>query len=150
MPSFSLATSKAGINTANSVMWQLRSSATERVRLTELGLYVAVAPTTAPTFVLIRHTTLGTSSATLTPIPNEVSDAAPSAVLETAWSAQPTFSVSGPFLRLAALPITAGAGMIWRFPEPISISVSSGLIIANLNASGATLGTFGLSLEYRE
>lgn len=141
---------KAGINTANSAMWQIRAGASARLYLRELGVFVASAPTTAPVLVLGRASAVGTSSATVTPLPVDPNETASSTIVDTAWSVAPTFSTTGPWLRLAALPAAAGAGMIWTFDQPIELNVSTGLVIANLNAAGATLGSFGFYASFDE
>jgi hypothetical protein len=142
---------KAGVNTANTVMWQLKGSAARRPRLLELGVFVAVAPTAAPSFALARATAIGTSTASLAGVPEDPADTiASTTVLDTAWSAAPTFTTAGPFIRNTGLPITAGSGVIWTFPRGLVIPMSGGLVIANLLATGATLGLFGMYANFEE
>lgn len=151
MDRYSHGLSKAGVNTANTVMWMIRTASADRVRIREIGISVEVAPTTPPIFVLARPTGLG---ATPTNTAFAADDpAAPAAVtlLDTAWVTPPTFTTTGPFLRRIALPVTAGSGIVWCFSgEGLIVPVSSGLIIANAAASGATLGSFGLYIALDE
>jgi hypothetical protein len=143
---------KAGVNTANTVMWELRSASTDRVYIREIGLFIVVAPTTAPSLVLARTTNTPAGATNLTPIGADPADAAASAVFSTAWATTaPTFTTAGPFIRNIGLPVTAGSGAIWSFAdEPVVLAVSSGLCIANLNATGATLGSFGCYVVFDE
>lgn len=154
MDRYTVRGSKAGVNTANTVMWQLKSPSGNRPRLRELGIFVDVAPTTAPNFVLARSTGLGTSSATLTADKEDTAAPAVGVVADSAWSAAPTFTTAGPFLRQATLQITAGSGIVWTFAQEalggLLMPVSAGLCIANTLASGATTGTFSFYAVWDE
>lgn len=148
---YEIGISKAGVNTANTVMWQLRSP-TRRTVLYELGIFVDTAPTTAPQFVLARALTAGTSSTST--VGQQLVPEAPTATatMDSAWSAAPTFTTTGPFIRRMTLPVTAGSGIIWTFPEGLIVTstATTGLIIANAVASGATLGQFSLYASWDE
>jgi predicted secreted protein len=142
MPRYTVTHAKAGVNTANTIMWQLRAATNERVELLELALTVKVAPTTGPSWRLNRATAIGTSTATVTP-PHEddgISNIAAGARLDTTWSANPT--LGGTDLREYATPNSIGSGIVWTwYGRPIRISSASGLCLVNGNATGATLGT---------
>src|SRR5262245_49183233 len=143
-PRYEVGSSKAGVNTANTVMWQLRAP-TRRTRLYELGIFCETAPTTAPQFVLARATAGGTSTTSTLGQALDPNDAAGTSTLDSAWSSAPTFTTSGPFLRRMALPVTAGSGIIWTWPDQplvITTTATTFLVIANAAASGATLGQF--------
>jgi hypothetical protein len=146
----SVSVAKAGVNTANTVMWQLKTAAGERARITEVGIFITVAPTTAPQFVLARSTGLGTSTTSIAGTALDPADGASTVTLDTVWSAAPTFTTTGPFLRGMGLPVTAGSGIIWTFPDPLIVAVSSGLCIANAVASGATLGSMTCYVNWQE
>lgn len=143
---------KAGVNTANTVMWALRAP-TRRTWLYELGVFVDTAPTTAPQFVLARNTA-GTITSTTTTLGQSNVPEAPAATstLDSAWSAAPTFTTSGPFMRRITLPVTAGAGVIWTWPEGLVINttITTTLVIANAVATGATLGAFSIYVSWDE
>lgn len=151
MARFEVSHAKAGINTANSPMWQLKTTAGSRARIFEIQLSIAVAPTTAPSWRLTRATTTGTSSATTTAEEQDPGGGAATAVLDTTWSSAPTFSATVD-LRRYATPITAGSGIVWTWPDhrPLILPVSSGLVLVNANAAGATLGTFNLAVIFEE
>ena len=135
--------SVAGVNTANSTLVNLKTAATDRARVREVGLFLSVLPTTAPDLVLVRMNAVGTGAITTgTTVPQDPADAAAATTIETAWAtARPT--VTGGHFRRALLPLTIGAGIVWTMPpgNEIIMAVSTGLCIHNINASGATVGT---------
>jgi hypothetical protein len=149
MSLYSVGVKVNGVNTANTVMWQLKTAAGARARIREIGIFVSGAPSTAPVFALARSTALGTS---VLGQALEPGDPAAATTFDSAWSSAPTFSTTGPFIRLMGLPVTAGSGIIWTFPygEELIVNVSSGLCIANLNASGATVGSFTCYAQLQE
>jgi hypothetical protein len=148
---YQAALSRAGINTAGpQLYWQLRS-ATPRIRIYEVGVSVSVAPTTAPVFQISRATaSLGTASTTLTGIALDAADAAATGIFESAWSGAPTINTS--YQRMMGLPVTAGGGFIWTWPEdsPLVLAGTNALQITNANASGATTGTFVAYVVWEE
>lgn len=149
---FTVTHNKAGVNTANTIMWQLRSVAAEgTIYLRELALSVKVAPTTGPSWRLNRATAVGTSSATVTPQTEDPTQlVAAQARLDTTWSANPT--LAGTDMREYATPNAIGSGIVWTWPDkPLPIGVgatSGGICIANGNAVGATLGTLVIYAIY--
>jgi hypothetical protein len=143
---------KAGVNTANTIMWQLRSVTGEgTIFLRELALSVKTAPTTGPSWRLNRPTAVGTSSATVTPLA-EASGlvTAAQARLDTAWSANPT--LAGTDLREYATPNAIGSGIVWTWPDkPFEIGLGAtagGLAVVNGNATSTTLGLFVIYAVY--
>ncbi|MET0418390.1 MAG: hypothetical protein ABW022_20455 [Actinoplanes sp.] len=148
---YEIGLSKAGVNTANTVMWQLRAP-TRRSVLYELGIFVDSAPTTAPQFVLARATAGGTSSTSAVGLALIPEAPAATTTLDSAWSSAPTFNTSGTMIRRCTLPVTAGSGIVWGFPDGLAITTTAttNLIIANAVASGATLGQFTVYASWRE
>jgi hypothetical protein len=147
------AAAKAGVNTANTVMWQLTTSSTARLRIKEIIWTVSTAPTTAPQIVVARPATLGTSSATQTPQLNDPAEPASTAIFQTAWSVAPTYTTAGPFLLTATLPTTAGSTFYWVSPSPdqdLIVPVSSGLQFIQHSASGASVGAHSLTVAWQE
>jgi hypothetical protein len=143
---------KAGVNTANTVHWQLKSGAGERLYIVEFGIFVSVASTTALQWMLARSTALGTSTTSVAGTPTDAADAASTATVDSAWSAAPTFATGGPFLWTATLPITAGAGYVWVAPNDRSrlvVPASAGICLA-ASASGATLGSNSFYIVWEE
>ncbi len=152
---FQAALSRAGINTAGpQLYWQLRSDGTRRLRIIELGISVASAPSTAPTFQLSRATAnLGAASASQAGLPLDSSDNAGSGILESAWSSAPTINTT--YHRMMSLAVTAGGGLIWTWPvdSPLIIggaAAAQALQISNANASGTTAGQFTCYVVWEE
>jgi hypothetical protein len=149
MSRYSVTNTKAGINTANSPMWQLRAGAGQRIWLYELGIAVSVAPTTNPQFRLNRPTAIGTSSATVTPQTEDPGNAAATGLLDTAWTTPPTAGAVD--LRSFPVPASVGAGIVWTwYDTPFIIPGGTGLQIINANATGATPGSFSIYAYFSE
>ena len=145
--------SRAGINTANSPVANLNQTGTSaRLHIVEIGVGVAVAPTTAPMFYLTRATARGTQTATLAGLPVDAADPAAGGTVDTTWSANPTFSTTN-YLVMGGLAVTAGGFLVWTFyddPLVVIATAGNGITIANVNASGATLGTFAGYFKWHE
>lgn len=150
MARFEVAHNKAGVNTANTIMWQVKTSSTSRVRIFEMGLSVASAPTTGPSWRLVRATAVGTSSATTSAEEEDPGGGAATAVLDTAWSVNPTLAAVN--MRLYATPNTLGSGIVWTWPDhrPLIVPTSSGICIVNANATSTTVGSFNVYCVYEE
>jgi hypothetical protein len=141
-------TGKAGTNTANTPLANL-ASLSRKLRVREVGIFIQVAPTTAPILCLQRATTRGTQTTALAPLVKDSTDSAATASLDVAWSSNPAFTNTNPFLRAIALPVTAGNGMVWDLEE-LEIVTPGGLILFNNVASGATVGSYCGYFEYEE
>jgi hypothetical protein len=152
MARFEVTHNRAGINTANSPMWQFKTAASSRARIFEIALSVAgtVAPTNGPGWRLVRAATVGTSSATVTAEEQDPGGGAATAVLDTTWTTPPTFAAVN--MRLYQTPNTLGSGIVWTWPDhrPLIVPLSSGVVIVNVNPAGAALGTFNCSIVYEE
>lgn len=152
MSRYQASSSKAGVNTAGTIMWQLRpTSASQRMKVLEIGIGVSVAPTTAPSFQLARSTAVGTSTTTAAGQPYDQADTASIGTLDSAWSVNPTST--GVTLRQSGLAVTAGGQLFWAFydlPLVMFADTTDGLLIVNANASGATLGTMTCYMVWQE
>lgn len=143
------ATTKAGVNAANTIMWQLRAAASDSLFIVEIKLSVVTAPTTGPDWRLVKAATIGTSSATVTPQLGEQGTDAATSRLDTAWSANPTLAAVD--LDGYTTPASIGSGIVFTFyDKPLPIPVSSGLLVVNGNAAGATLGLFRIAVKLEE
>lgn len=149
---YSVSLNRAGVNTANTVLAELRAAATARIFVEEIGITMAVLPSTAPRFVLARPTNTPAGGTNNVPIAHDAADAAAlSSFFLTGQTTVPTFATAGPWLQVAGLPLTLGAGLIWTFPgNGLIVPTSGSLLLANLNASGATLGSFDIYFKWRE
>ena len=154
MAVYEVAHSKAGVNTAGTVYWVIRSTvSTRRLQILEIGIEVATAPTNGQDWRCVRTATLGTATANVAGQPIEISNtlASNGQVVHT-WSANPTIGTVD--LRRLGLPATQGSSLIWTWPEhrPLEVSdaATGGIALANANASGATLGSFAMYVVYRD
>lgn len=154
MAFYSVAVSRAGVNTANTVLVELRTAATARAAIREVQIWMATLPTTAPRFVLARTTNTPAAGTAVTPIGHDPADgAALTAYYNTGQTTVPTFATAGPWPKVGGLPLTLGAGLVWSWPWPTGgfvIPTSGSVVIANLNASGATLGAFDMHVTWEE
>lgn len=152
MSRYQASSSKAGVNTAGTIMWQLRpTTAAQRIKVLEIGVGIASAPTTAPSFQLVRSTAVGTSSTTAAGQPYDPADSAAIGTLDSAWSVAATSS--GTVMRQSGLAVTAGGQLFWTFydmPLILAADTTDGLLVINANASGATLGTMTCYMVWQE
>jgi hypothetical protein len=153
MPNFSVALNRAGVNTANTVLAEMRTTASARMTLWEMIVTMAVLPTTAPRLVLARATNTPAGGTNNAPLQDDPAGTGPTSAVSfflTGQSTVPTFATSGPWHRVTGLPLTLGAAFVWSFPRGLVVPVSGSLLLANLNASGATLGSFDISANWSE
>jgi len=144
---------RAGVNTANTVLFQLKNSTAQRLYIVEFGVSIAASPTTAPQFALARSTATGTSSTTILGTASDSADVAATGTLDSAWSVAPTFTTTGPFLWSAATPTTAGSAWAWVAPTDrarIVVPTSGGVVLADLVASGTATGNFNFYIAWEE
>ncbi len=133
MPIYSLAVRTTGVATATAA-WEIRTDATHRARLMELGVFLAAA--TASVYGLGRPAAIGVTPTT--PVDFEAEDPADVAIASAlqsalAWATGPT--VPAKFFRRMSLPATIGSGVIWTWPKGLAIPVSSSLVLWNLAAN---------------
>jgi hypothetical protein len=125
-----------GVRTSNGTIananFEARTASTERARIIEMGVFLAAA--TACTIGLGRPAAIGvTPTSPVTVLPNDPADAAGTVTTALAWGTGPT--VPAAYLRRIALPATIGAGVIWTFPNPLIVSISSSIILWNITAT---------------
>jgi voltage-gated potassium channel Kch len=143
--------SAAGVNAADGVLFNLKTAATDRAILREVGFFIETASTNAPQYGLKRMSAVGTGTiTTATAGLSDSGDGAASCTLETAWAtARPT--VTGGAFRRAMVANTIGNGIIFDFTNRgILVPVSAGLCGVMLNAAGATLGVHGGYVVWEE
>lgn len=149
---YSVSRNIAGVNTAGTVLAELRAGAGARLVIREIGISIRVASTTAAALVLARPTNSPAGGTAITPQKHDNADGASGAVFYTAgWTTTPTFTTTGDWYRIAGLPLTVGAGVIWTFPDQgLVIPTGGSLLFANLNASGTTTGSFDFYATWSE
>ena len=132
MAIYSLANRTTG-TAAGTAALEIRSSATQRPRILEIGLFLAAA--TVSTYGLGRPAAIGvTPTSPVTVLAEDPGDPAASTVTALAWATGPTAPVA--FMRRLALPNTIGTGVIWTFPRGLLIPVSSSIVVWNIGANG--------------
>ncbi|MBA2706318.1 MAG: hypothetical protein H0U59_00755 [Gemmatimonadaceae bacterium] len=116
--------------------WELRSTATDRLRVMELGIVVAAA--TASTFGLGRPAAIGvTPTSPVTILAEDSGDAAGTGTVALAWGTAPTAPTGSAYLRRVATPASIGAGIVWTFGENgLVVPISSSIVIYNLSTTG--------------
>jgi len=148
--------SLSGINTANTAYANLDQTGTgHRLEIQQIIVDIAVAPTTAPAFYLVRCTARGTQASTL--VGQAFDPAHGIASLGTldvcgTGGSQPTFTNTNR-ISVGALAVTAGGAWVWTFYDKALIITNvagNGIAVANANASGATTGTFMISYVWDE
>ena len=108
----------------------------------EIECFNSSATTTLPQLQLIRTTARGTQSTTVTPttaanaqnLPTVA--IAPTALVDTAWSVQPT--VAAIPMRMIDVAGTVGSGNIWNWQSDGELVIAVGNGVAIWNASGGT------------
>lgn len=151
MAVYGATSSKAGVNTATTTMWNLWSTGAS-IYIQSLIVQIPVAPTTIPDLYVVRSTARGTQTATVAGNMFDPNDNAATGTLDTTWSANPTVNAVGTAMLRMPLPLSAGATFYWAADtlNAMWIRSGAGLAIVNANASGATTGTFNLSIAWRE
>lgn len=125
---------------------------TRPAEITHLELWNTTT-TALPQLQLIRSTARGTQSTTTTP--TAASNAtnpgymlAPTFVVDTAWSAQPTL-VALP-MRMPDIAGTVGSSVFWDWGDQDPLQVVNGNGVAVQNASGGTTGVIRGQIRARE
>jgi hypothetical protein len=113
---------------------------TRRAKIREIGIFNSSATTTLVQLQLIRTTARGTQTTTVTPTAaanaQDIADLGPTAVVDTAWSVQPTLAAIP--MRMTDVAGTVGSGLIWNWQSDGELIVPIGGGIALQNASGST------------
>jgi hypothetical protein len=135
MARYTLASRTTNVTTGQAC-WELRSTATDRLFVRELGITLAAA--TASTFGLGRPAAIGvTPTAPVTVVAMDPGDPAGTGTVALAWGTGPTIPAA--FLRRIGLPATIGSGIIWTFGERgLVVPASSSVILWNLSATGVS------------
>jgi hypothetical protein len=113
---------------------------TRRAKVREIGIFNSSATTTLVQLQLIRTTARGTQTTTVTPTAaanaQDTADLGPTAVVDTAWSVQPTLAAVP--MRMTDVAGTVGSGLIWNWQSDGELIVPIGGGLALQNASGST------------
>lgn len=111
---------------------EIRTAATDKPRIMEIGISIVAA--TASVFGLGRPQAIGVTPTTpVTVLAEDASDPAGTVQTALAWATPPTVPLN--FFRRVSLPATIGAGVIWTFPNGLTIPVSSSLVVWNITTN---------------
>ena len=125
MAIYSLANRTTGVTIATAAL-ELRTAATDRPRVVEMGVFMAAA--TASTYGVGRPQAIGVTPTTpITVLAEEVADATGTVQTALAWATGPTVPLN--FFRRWAGPATIGTGIIWTFPRGLTIAISSSIVL---------------------
>lgn len=130
MAIYSIANRTTNVTIANPCL-EIRTAATDKPRIMEIGISLVAA--TASVFGLGRPQAIGVTPTTpVTVLAEDASDPVGTVQTALAWATPPTVPLN--FFRRVSLPATIGAGVIWTFPNGLTIPVSSSLVIWNISA----------------
>lgn len=133
MAVYSLANLTTNVTAANAAL-ELRTAATDRAALLELGLTLNAA--TASIYGVGRPAAIGvTPTSPITWLAEDPGSPAGSAQTALAWGTGPT--VPANFFRRVNLPATIGAGIILVFPRGLIIAISSSVVLWNIGTDSA-------------
>jgi hypothetical protein len=112
--------------------------------------------TALPQLQLIKTTARGTQTTTVTPTSaanatNSSYMATPTAVIDTAWSVQPTIAAFA--LRMPDVAGTTGTSFFWDWGDQDPLQIGSSATAGGLaiwNASGGTTGVIRAQFKWRE
>jgi hypothetical protein len=129
-------------------------SATRPCSIREIEVFNSSAAVTLPQLQIIRATARGTQSTTVTPTTVNSQDVpptvaiAPTAVVDTAWSVQPTLSAIP--MRMLDIAGTVGSSVIWTWSQDGELIVPIGTGIVIQNASGGTTAVVRVTFVWGE
>lgn len=128
-----------GVRTSNvtisNAAWEIRTGASGRAKLYELGLFNAAATAQSIGFGIPA----ARGATPTSPVDFQSED--PAELIVTgwlqsalAWTTSPTAPTN--YYRRIALPASIGAGIVWTWPFGLSLAVSSSLVLFNITAGG--------------
>lgn len=145
MTRYSVSHTKAGVNTADTIMWMLRPGSNDDFYVYEIGLSIQVAPTTGPMWRVAKATALGATPTQATPVLEDAGVTTANGRLDISWVTPPTAAAqsANSDLRRYTPTNAIGNGIVWTwYDKPLYLAAGAGLCIVNGNAAGATLGSF--------
>lgn len=121
----------------------IAAAAALRTRIYEIGAFCNAA--TASSIGLYRATnTFVVTTSTLTQVEDEPTvNPAGTTIIGTAWSTAPTIGSNVPHRR-AVLPAAIGAGVIWQFPQGLTVGPAGTLGLVVWNFGGSTASALNL------
>lgn len=120
--------------TINNAALEIRTAATNRPKLMELGISQNTG--TAVSWGFGRPAAIGVTPVNTPFLAEDAGD--PSAITNASlsWGTSPTAPTA--YHRRLSTPASVGAGVIWTFPRGFPIQVSSSVVVFNITASVAS------------
>ncbi len=117
--------------TINNAAVEIRTAATNRPKLMELGISQNAA--TASSWGFGRPAVIGVTPVNVAFQAEDTGD--PSAITNASlsWGTSPTAPAI--YLRRLSTPASIGAGVIWTFPRGLPVAVSSAIVLFNITAT---------------
>ena len=133
MSMYSIAVRTANL-TINQASWEIRTGASVRPRILELGIVQVTG--TAQSLGFGRPGAIGvTPGTTSVPIADEPGDTASTLTSALSWGTSPTAPTV--YARRWNSAATIGVGVIWTFPTGFIVPVSSAVVVFNITAAVA-------------
>jgi hypothetical protein len=130
---YGLAIRTTGVAIATAA-WEIRCNANVRAKIMEFGVFLGAG--NASTFGLGRPTAIGITPTTPVDFqPNDPADIVNAGQLQSAlaWGTGPT--APGSFFRRISMPATTGTGVIWTFPEGLTIPAGGSIVLWNIQGN---------------
>lgn len=123
------------VTTIAAAAWELRSTATNKPKVMEIGITLAAA--TASVYGIGRPAAIGVTPTTPLTALDEGDGNGPVGLTTcaVAWGTGPT--VPANFLRRVSLPATLGAGVILTFPRGLGLPISGSIVAWNITTNSA-------------
>ena len=123
------------VTTISAAAWEVRSAATNKPKVMELGIMLAAA--TASVYGVGRPAAIGITPTTPLTVLDEQDGNGPTGLTTSAvaWGTGPTVPTN--FNRRVSLPATLGAGVILTFPRGLGIPVSGSIVVWNITTNSA-------------
>jgi len=134
-------------------MWVVHPGTGDDCYVFEIGISIAVAPTTGPMWRLAKTTALGTVTGSVTPVLEDGGSNAANSRLDQTWSANPTAGTQASNVDLRRYTPTnaIGNGIVWTwYDKGLYVPAGGGLALINGNAAGTTLGSFHVYVRLDE
>ena len=119
--------------TITQACWELRSTASVRAVVLEIGFILATA--TAVSIGLGRPAAQGITPVNVTFLAEDFNAPAGNTVASLSWGTSPTAPTN--FFRRWNSPATVGAGIVWTFPRGLIVPVSASLVLWNITTNVA-------------
>jgi hypothetical protein len=134
----------AGVNGADTPLFNLKAGATVPLFIEQVYFEIEVVSSNAPIYGLKKRNAVGTGAITSATIKDlDGLGGTSAATLETAWATtRPT--VTGGYIGRGAIPLVVGNGFLFDFrPNCLVVPINTDITGLMINASGATVGTHG-------